>query len=68
MQTFTGKQLILNEVAILCTDKKGIGMVSLLSRFDHFHFLDGVKYVNQLQEEKRIVLTDGVIYPEKKAI
>lgn len=64
---FTGKQLILNEVNTICTDKTGIILFDLISRFRDFNFLDGLKYVNELHDDRKIRYNNGIVYAVKSA-
>lgn len=61
-KTFTGKQLILNEINTICTEKSGISLFALISRFQDFNFLDGLKYVNELHDDRKIRYNNGFVY------
>ena len=62
MQTFTGKQLILNEVNASCSRSVGVGITTLLSRFAHMHFLDGQNHVKELANDGKIIVQNGLVF------
>jgi hypothetical protein len=61
MQKFSGKQLILSEINAL-GPRTGITIFGLLGKFCHMHLLDGIRDIDSLVVDGKIILKDGNLY------